>query len=108
MSVEGKKDKQGRRKLLALDGRGIRGAMTLEVLEKIESELQGRLGRGDDFALADYFDYVAGTSTGAIIATGLSKYLGTEPLAVASRYFVQNNPVVSATGSVPEVAPLTF
>src|SRR5258705_487507 len=63
MSVKDKKDKAGPRKLLAMDGGGIRGVMTLEVLEKIESELQQRLGRGDDFVLADYFDYVAGTST---------------------------------------------
>jgi len=72
MPVEDKKGKEGTRKLLALDGGGIRGVMTLEVLAKIEAELQGQLGRGDDFVLADYFDYVAGTSTGAIIATCLS------------------------------------
>jgi uncharacterized protein len=72
MSVKDKKQKQGPRKLLALDGGGIRGVMTLEVLAKIEAELQNKLGRGDDFLLADYFDYVAGTSTGAIIATCLS------------------------------------
>jgi len=72
MSVKDKKEKAGPRKLLAMDGGGIRGVMTLEVLEKIESDLQKSLGRGDDFVLADYFDYVAGTSTGAIIATCLS------------------------------------
>ena len=72
MSVQDKKVKQGPRKLLSLDGGGIRGVMTLEVLAKIESELQSKLGRGDDFVLAEYFDYIAGTSTGAIIATCLS------------------------------------
>ena len=30
------------------------------------------LGRGDDFVLADYFDYIAGTSTGTLIATCLA------------------------------------
>ena len=60
------------RKLLALDGGGIRGMISIEVLAKIESVLQRRLGRGDEFVLADYFDYIAGTSTGAIIATCLS------------------------------------
>ncbi|MBU1263811.1 MAG: patatin-like phospholipase family protein [Gammaproteobacteria bacterium] len=58
----------GPKKLLALDGGGIRGMMTVEVLAEIESLLQQKLGRGDDFVLADYFDFVAGTSTGAIIA----------------------------------------
>lgn len=60
------------RKLLALDGGGIRGMIAIEVLAEIESVLQKRLGRGDDFVLADYFDYIAGTSTGAIIATCLA------------------------------------
>jgi uncharacterized protein len=60
------------RKLLALDGGGIRGIITLGILEKIESELRNKLGKDDTFRLSDYFDYVAGTSTGAIIAAGIS------------------------------------
>jgi hypothetical protein len=56
-----------KRKLLALDGGGIRGLITIEVLAALEEQLRG--DRGDDFRLADEFDYVAGTSTGAIIAT---------------------------------------
>ena len=59
-------------KLLALDGGGIRGVMTLEVLRALQEMLQRELRRDDSFVLADYFDYVAGTSTGAIIATFLS------------------------------------
>lgn len=62
----------GPKKLLALDGGGIRGVMTLGVLAKIESTLQSALKKGDTFVLSDYFDYIAGTSTGAIIATCLS------------------------------------
>jgi len=62
-------DPQASRKLLALDGGGIRGLITVEVLAEIEKHLQDRLGRDDTFVLADYFDYVGGTSTGAIIAT---------------------------------------
>src|ERR1044071_118835 len=72
MSFKDKLSKEGPRKLLALDGGGIRGAISIEVLGKIESLLQEELGKGDDFVLADYFDYVAGTSTGAIIATCVS------------------------------------
>tara|TARA_R110002020_G_scaffold196978_3_gene397972 strand:+ start:228 stop:1400 length:1173 start_codon:yes stop_codon:yes gene_type:complete len=60
------------RKILALDGGGIRGVLTLEILLKIENDLKENLGKGDDFRLSDYFDYFGGTSTGAIIATGLS------------------------------------
>jgi hypothetical protein len=59
----------GPKKLLAIDGGGIRGVIALEVLAKIER----LLGSGDPrFRLADYFDLIAGTSTGAIIAVGLS------------------------------------
>jgi uncharacterized protein len=72
MSVQDKLDKTGPRKLLALDGGGIRGILTLEVLARIESELQNALSRDSTFVLADYFDYVAGTSTGAIIAACLA------------------------------------
>ena len=60
------------KKILALDGVGIRGMMTVEVLAALESLLRQKLGRDDDFVLADYFDFVAGTSTGAIIAACIS------------------------------------
>jgi patatin-like phospholipase/acyl hydrolase len=63
-------ERGGPRKLLALDGGGIRGLITIEVLAEIEKQLRGE--RGDGFRLADEFDYIAGTSTGAIIATCLS------------------------------------
>jgi len=52
------------RRMLALDGGGIRGVLTLQILKSIETQLGTRL--------CDYFDYIAGTSTGAIIAAGLS------------------------------------
>jgi patatin-like phospholipase/acyl hydrolase len=72
MSPHNKLDKAPPYKLLALDGGGIRGVMTLEVLREIERMLQAELGRDDTFVLGDYFDYIGGTSTGAIIATFLS------------------------------------
>lgn len=62
----------GPKKLLALDGGGIRGVLSLEVLAAIEQILRAALDADDTFVLADYFDYVAGTSTGAIIAAGLA------------------------------------
>jgi patatin-like phospholipase len=58
------------KKLLALDGGGIRGVLSLEILAALESRLRGHYGR--DMTLADYFDYIGGTSTGAIIAAGLA------------------------------------
>ena len=68
MSLADKIKSTGPKKILALDGGGIRGILTVEVLAKIESMLGHKLGRGNDFVLADYFDFFAGTSTGAIIA----------------------------------------
>jgi patatin-like phospholipase/acyl hydrolase len=61
------------RKMLALDGGGIRGISTLEILSALERQLAQRLGRGADFRLCEYFEYVGGTSTGAIIATGTAR-----------------------------------
>src|ERR687891_704014 len=60
------------RKLLALDGGGIRGVMTLQVLIKMEELLAEKSGQGENFRLCNYFDYIGGTSTGAIIAAGLA------------------------------------
>lgn len=68
----GRMQTSGSKKILALDGGGIRGMMTVEILAKIENLLRQKSERGDDFALADYFDFVAGTSTGAIIAACIS------------------------------------
>lgn len=63
---------QGRKRILALDGGGVRGAMSIAVLERIEDLLRARHGGHPDFRLCDYFDLVGGTSTGSIIAAGLT------------------------------------
>src|SRR5436190_13926925 len=68
------------RKMLALDGGGIRGLITLGILRKMESLLAARQGGGAQFRLCDYFDYIAGTSTGAIIAAGLARGMSTAEL----------------------------
>jgi patatin-like phospholipase len=60
------------RKLLALDGGGIRGVLTLQVLIRMEEILAEQSGQGDKFRLCNFFDYIGGTSTGAIIAAGLA------------------------------------
>ena len=68
MNIEQRVLNPGPKKILALDGGGIRGMISVEVLGRIENMLQQKLGKTDGFVLADYFDFVAGTSTGAIIA----------------------------------------
>ena len=59
------------KRILALDGGGVRGLISLAFAERIESILAERSGR-PDARLADYFDLIGGTSTGAIIAAGLA------------------------------------
>jgi len=61
----------GQRRLLACDGGGIRGILSLEILAELERKLR-REYDDDQLVLADYFDYIAGTSTGAMIAAGLA------------------------------------
>ena len=56
--------------MLALDGGGVRGILSVGYLSRIEQILQDRHGK--DFRLCDYFDLIGGTSTGAIIATALA------------------------------------
>ena len=64
------------RRMLALDGGGIRGLITLGILQKIEDLVKLKTGG----QLCDYFDYIAGTSTGAIIAAGLARGMTTSDL----------------------------
>ena len=60
------------RRLLALDGGGILGIMSLEILAEVERQLATQTGKGEAFRLVDFFDYIGGTSTGSIIAAGLA------------------------------------
>jgi hypothetical protein len=59
---------KGQKKILALDGGGIRGLITIEMLAVMEAELRKDSGK-PDLVLSDFFDFVTGTSTGAVIAT---------------------------------------
>ena len=56
-----------KKRMLSLDGGGVRGVMTLEILAKIESDLRASTGK-PNLVLADWFDFIGGTSTGAIIS----------------------------------------
>src|SRR3984893_7186166 len=50
-------------RILSLDGGGIRGVFPAALLARFEEHLEHPIGR--------YFDLIAGTSTGGIIAIGL-------------------------------------
>jgi uncharacterized protein len=58
------------KRILALDGGGIRGVFSLEILLRMQTLLREHY-KAPDMVLADHFDFFAGTSTGAIIATSL-------------------------------------
>ena len=58
------------KRILSLDGGGIRGVLTLQYLKVIETMVQERFGKPT--LLSDYFDLIGGTSTGSIIAAGLA------------------------------------
>jgi len=59
------------RNLLSIDGGGLRGYYALQILLRVEQLLREKLDR-PGMVLADYFDYMGGTSTGAVIAAMLS------------------------------------
>jgi len=85
------------RRILALDGGGIRGLITLEVLRRLETELATATGAGETFRLCDFFDLVGGTSTGAIIAAGLARGMSVEEIskfyqAFGRKVFVRRKP----------------
>lgn len=62
----------GPKRILSLDGGGVRGIISIQFVKRIEAILRARYGGSPDFRLSDYFDMFAGTSTGAIIAAGLA------------------------------------
>ncbi|KAG8369493.1 hypothetical protein BUALT_Bualt14G0019400 [Buddleja alternifolia] len=57
-------------RILCIDGGGIRGIIPGVILSYLESELQ-KLD-GEDARLADYFDVIAGTSTGGLVTAMLT------------------------------------
>lgn len=74
-------------RLLALDGGGIRGLFSAACLDHLEQHTGKRL--------ADYFDLIVGTSTGAIIALGLSSGMSA---AEVLRFYQEQGPHIFAGG----------
>jgi patatin-like phospholipase/acyl hydrolase len=76
---------EGPKRILALDGGGIRGALTLGYLQYIEDLLRKQHGNKPEFRLCDYFDLIGGTSTGSIIASCLA--IGMKVEDITKMYF---------------------
>ncbi len=83
MSLLDRLTRPGPKRILAIDGGGIRGALAAGYLQRIEAVLRERHGK-PELVLADYFDLIGGTSTGAIIAAGLA--LGMSAQDITERY----------------------
>ncbi|MHC0068005.1 patatin-like phospholipase family protein [Nostoc sp. UIC 10890] len=59
-----------KRRLLSIDGGGIRGIIAAEILVQMEDALKAHNSKWQ--RLSDYFDFISGTSTGSIIAAALA------------------------------------
>lgn len=70
---------RGPKRILSCDGGGLRGLISVEILAALEADLRSALGR-PGLVLADHFDFVCGTSTGAIIATCISAGMSTDQI----------------------------
>lgn len=72
----------GPKRILAIDGGGVRGVIAVAMIERIEAVLAARAGR--KVRLCDYFDLIGGTSSGSITATLLA--LGYDGAAIRDFY----------------------
>lgn len=63
----GEKKEEGIFSVLSIDGGGIRGIIPGQILVAVENKLKN-ISRNDNARIADYFDLIAGTSTGGILA----------------------------------------
>lgn len=66
----------GPKKILSCDGGGILGLLSVEILARLEADLRSATGK-PELLLCDYFDFVCGTSTGAIIAACIAAGMST-------------------------------
>src|SRR5215211_2196105 len=78
------------RKVLAIDGGGIRGVLPAALLATVEDSL------GEP--VVDYFDLVTGTSTGGIIALGLASGLSAHEIL---DFYLEHGPGVFCGPKLP-------
>lgn len=80
--------------ILSIDGGGVRGIIPAAILEFLEEKLQEL--DGPNVSIADYFDVIAGTSTGGLIAAMLAApNEKNRPLFAAkdiTKFYLDNSP----------------
>lgn len=77
------------RRILSIDGGGLKGVLPAAFLAELERLTKKRI--------VDQFDLIAGTSTGGIIALGLGLGLSAEDI---SRFYVERGPAIFDQGVV--------
>ncbi|XXG61066.1 hypothetical protein AAC387_Pa04g2813 [Persea americana] len=82
--------------VLSIDGGGLRGIIPGAILAFLESQLQELDGK--DARIADYFDVIAGTSTGGLVTTMLAAPdKNNRPLFAAkdiNQFYLENGPKI--------------
>ncbi|KAG8905326.1 hypothetical protein FRB99_000207 [Tulasnella sp. 403] len=68
-------------RLLSLDGGGVRGIMSLVILQEILNKVEGNGGK---LRPCQYFDVIGGTSTGGLIAIMLGRLCMTVPECISA------------------------
>ena len=74
--------------ILALDGGGVRGLVTAIILERLEQKLREH---HPDKPMQDYFDVIAGTSTGSLIACAVSLGLSASEI---KDFYLHNSQII--------------
>ncbi|KAJ6296577.1 hypothetical protein OIU78_022317 [Salix suchowensis] len=92
--------------ILSIDGGGVRGIIPSEVLSVLESKLQKLDEDNKDARIADYFDFIAGTSTGGLMTAMLTApNAGKRPLFAAkdvAQFYQEKCPIIFHNEAVPE------
>lgn len=90
-------------RILSVDGGGIRGLISVLVIEEIERRLGAKLGR--EARMAEYFHLFAGTSTGGLIALALTSPKDVSAGELAS-FYVDDGPRIFHRGLGHELGSL--
>ena len=103
-AVQARLEAPGPKRMLALDGGGVRGIITLAFLEHVEQLLAKRSKNPEAFRLSDYFDLIGGTSVGSITAVLLA--MGYKVSEVTEIFFdwipeIFANPLMPVPGVLP-------
>ncbi len=83
LPVEARLFSPGRKRILTIDGGGVRGIVAIAFLKEMERELRQHTAK-PDLVLADVFDMVAGTSVGSMLATMIA--LGKETAEIEAAF----------------------